>query len=168
VRVPRITDHEDLLILSHPRLDSIGIAGFSHDFGSINGHRSAVTLAFDALSQGTPSVATRLIVVISLFFPILFRLPTRRNKLLSQLKDTMNAIAVELLERGRQEDDVATGKDPNLVSKSVIELLSELIASKTCNALTQTLCCLVKAESGNSLTPEEVQAQVIPFITSSL
>jgi hypothetical protein len=119
-------------------LDSIGIAGFSHDFGSISDRRSAVALAFDALSQGTPSVANRLMVVISRFFPILFRLPTRRHKLLGQLNDTMNAIAFELLERSRQEDNAATGKDPNVGSKSVIELLSELVASKACDALTQT------------------------------
>jgi hypothetical protein len=122
-------------------------------------------MAFDALSQATQNVASRLMIVISLLFPVLFRLPTRRNKLLKQLNANMNEIAVELLGRSRREDTVAVDKESKLASKSVIELLSERIAFETCEFHSPTWST-VKAESGNALMPEEVQAQVIQRASS--
>ncbi|KAK1219444.1 hypothetical protein PQX77_017816 [Marasmius sp. AFHP31] len=128
--------------MNHVALDSIGIAGFSHDFGSLDGKPSAVVDAFESLGQTPPSKLGLIIFLLSFVFPSLMSMPTRRNKRLMELKRSMGEIADELLERSRKGD---LGAD----DKSIIGLL-------------------IKAENTQQdgdlyMTPEEVLAQMVRF-----
>ncbi|KAL0564414.1 hypothetical protein V5O48_017634 [Marasmius crinis-equi] len=124
--------------MNHVALDSIGIAGFSHDFGSLDGKTSGVAEAFETLGTVPPSKAGLFLFLLSFVFPRLLRVPTKRNLKLLELRKCMGEIADELLERSRKAD--AEGED-----KSIIGLL-------------------IKAENTEQdgdlhMTPEEVLAQ---------
>ncbi|KAK1220157.1 hypothetical protein PQX77_017096 [Marasmius sp. AFHP31] len=124
--------------MNHVALDSIGIAGFSHDFGSLDGKPSAVVEAFESLGQTPDSKIGLLLFLLSFVFPALLNIPTKRNQQLLELRKTMGGIADELLDGSRKGD--LGGED-----KSIIGLL-------------------IKAESTEQdgdlhMTPEEVLAQ---------
>ncbi|KAJ7499846.1 cytochrome P450 [Mycena latifolia] len=84
-------------------LDSIGIAGFSHDFRSLDGEYSAVAEAFDSLSFEGTGVLSNLVFILGVQFPFLANLPTARNRIMKNLGRTMSDIADDLLEKTRRE-----------------------------------------------------------------
>ncbi|KAI0706876.1 cytochrome P450 [Cerioporus squamosus] len=84
-------------------LDSIGIAGFSHDFGSLKGKHSAVAEVFDAMGRLKPSPITAIVMLFGIAFPFLWRLPTEVRKLERKLDRAIEEIAVPLLENTRKE-----------------------------------------------------------------
>ncbi|KAJ7683541.1 cytochrome P450 [Mycena rosella] len=85
------------------RLDSIGIAGFSHDFRTLDGEYSAVAAAFDSLSFDGTGLLSGLVLILGIQFPFLAHLPTARNRIMGNLRKTMSVIADELLEKTRRE-----------------------------------------------------------------
>ncbi|RDX44734.1 cytochrome P450 [Lentinus brumalis] len=89
--------------MNHVSLDSIGIAGFSHDFGSLEGKRAAVAEVFDAMGRLKPSPITAIVILFGNALPILWRLPTETRKLQTKLNRAMEEIAVPLLENTRKE-----------------------------------------------------------------
>ena len=108
---------------SFPRsLDSIGIAGFSHDFGSLEGKHSAVAEVFDAMGRLKPSPVTAIVILFGNVFPFLWRLPTETRRLQTKLNRAMEEIAVPLLESTRREMR-GLGEKGN-EEKSIIGLLS--------------------------------------------
>ncbi|KAG6852669.1 hypothetical protein C0991_010037 [Blastosporella zonata] len=129
--------------MNHVSLDSIGIAGFSHDFGSLDGKVPAVARIFESLQTGT-SALSLLVFLLGSAIPILLKLPTSDNARWSKLHDEMRQIANDLLERTRQEkerDSMGSGDDAG--EKSIIGLL-------------------IKAESANAqlqMSHEEIIAQ---------
>jgi hypothetical protein len=114
------------------RLDSIGIGGFSHDFGSLEGKYSSVAAIFDTFSQTNQSFISKLVFLMALVFPLLSSFPTSRNLLIRKLHGTMREIADELLERTRAEKQAKVEESQG--DKSVIGLLSEfaVIVGKVC------------------------------------
>ncbi|KAJ7603013.1 cytochrome P450, partial [Mycena rosella] len=74
-------------------LDSIGIAGFSHDFRYIEGQQSPVTAAFEALQISEMTFFTNLVFMMSFKFPFLLSLPTERMRLFWELRRSLNIIA---------------------------------------------------------------------------
>ena len=117
---------------SFPRsLDSIGIAGFSHDFGSLEGKHSAVAEVFDAMGRLKPSPVTAIIILFSSIFPFLRHLPTETRKLQTKLNRAMEEIAVPLLENTRREMR-GLGEKGN-EEKSIIGLLSRWM--RACDTL---------------------------------
>ncbi|PFH47813.1 hypothetical protein AMATHDRAFT_50010 [Amanita thiersii Skay4041] len=102
-------------------LDSIGIAGFGHDFHSLDGHQSAVIDAFNSFGATNQGLLSRLQIVIGPIIPSVLNIPTQRARLFSQLATNVNKIALELLERTREE---SKGEDSgDLKDKSIIGLL---------------------------------------------
>jgi hypothetical protein len=96
------------------RLDSIGIAGFSHDFQSLDGVESSVVKVFKSFErQNSPIPLTFLLAPI---LPLLFKLPTRRKRLMDELRSSMSELANQLLEKTKRED---------VEDKSIIGLLSK-------------------------------------------
>ncbi|KAJ7066474.1 cytochrome P450 [Mycena amicta] len=83
-------------------LDSIGIAGFACDFGTLDGKFSAVAAAFDGLAF-SGSGLSNLIFFLGLRVPFLAHLPSQRNRIQRNLRLTMSKIADELLEKTRKE-----------------------------------------------------------------
>ncbi|KAJ7165645.1 cytochrome P450 [Mycena crocata] len=102
-------------------LDSIGIAGFSHDFRSLDGEHSAVAEAFDSLSFEGTGFFSNLVFVLGTQFPFLAHLPTARNRIIANLRQRMSVIADDLLEKMRSEKK--THVTDETADRSVIGLL---------------------------------------------
>lgn len=128
--------------MNHVSLDSIGIAGFSHDFGSLEGKYSAVAEVFDAMGHVKPGIVTAAALFFGHIFPFLWRLPTETRRLQLKLNRCMEDIAVPLLENTRREMQGLGEKGKE--EKSIIGLL-------------------IKAEDANSslqMSQEEIMAQM--------
>ncbi|TFK33700.1 cytochrome P450 [Crucibulum laeve] len=113
--------------MSHIALDSVGIAGFGHDFGSLDGHRTFVAEVFDMLGSNNYSVISNIIFFLGPVFPMLQNLPTKRNKIFKQLHVNMSDIAKDLLERSRKEKEGELAFE----EKSIIGLLIKAENSST-------------------------------------
>ncbi|GLB33170.1 putative cytochrome p450 [Lyophyllum shimeji] len=126
--------------MNHISLDSIGIAGFGHDFGTLDGKHPPVVEVFESMKPGT-STASHFVFLLGPVLPFLLRLPIGDNILWRKLHATMREIADELLERTRKEKEGLLGE--NGAERSVIGLL-------------------IKAENTDTqlqMTGEEVMAQ---------
>ncbi|KAJ7476918.1 cytochrome P450 [Mycena galericulata] len=102
-------------------LDSIGIAGFSHDFRYIEGHESSVTAAFEALQVSEMTFFAELLFSLAFTFPWLLNVPTQRMRLFWELRRSLNVIADRLLTNTRREKEGNVAEE--LTDKSVIGLL---------------------------------------------
>ncbi|PFH47821.1 hypothetical protein AMATHDRAFT_66733 [Amanita thiersii Skay4041] len=126
-------------------LDSVGIAGFGHDFGTLDGKRTPVMDAFNSFSEDVPNegVLTKLTFLLGPLFPVLLNVPTPRGKLFKDLRIALTRIADGLLERSRKEKQGLVTEEIQ-ADKSIIGLL-------------------VRAESSDTelyLSQEEIIAQV--------
>ena len=103
-------------------LDSVGIAGFSHTFDSLDGHQSEVALLFDSFTSIRPhSSLSVLLPLLSPVLPFLTRIPTRRAVLTKKLHESIAKVASVLLARSRSlEEEVR--KEAGM---SIIGALSE-------------------------------------------
>ncbi|KAH9483305.1 Cytochrome P450 monooxygenase 215 [Psilocybe cubensis] len=120
-------------------LDSVGIAGFGHDFHALEGKNSPVVDVFESFSDEDTSWLSRFVFLMGPVLPVLQNLPTAQNRTLKRLRETMGDIADELLVRNRKAKE---GKSVS-EEKSIIGLL-------------------IKAESSNSslgMSQEEILAQ---------
>jgi hypothetical protein len=100
-------------------LDSIGIAGFSHEFASLDGKPCEVADAFENLGNARPSPLENILFLLGMFLPwVRAWIPTERGKKLADLKTSLRKVANKLLERSREGG--VTGDE-----KSIIGLLSE-------------------------------------------
>ncbi|KAG7096289.1 hypothetical protein E1B28_003736 [Marasmius oreades] len=123
--------------MNHVALDSIGIAGFSHDFGSLDGKPSSVVHAFESLGTAPSTTFGRILFLLSFVFPWLFYVPTERTNKLLELRKSMTQIANEMLAKSRR-----AGED-----NSIIGLLIKAENSHE------------KGEGELHMTAEEVEAQ---------
>ncbi|KAJ7607794.1 cytochrome P450 [Mycena polygramma] len=118
--------------MNHISLDTIGLAGFSHDFGTLSGQTSVVGTAFDSVGS-KPSLFDTAVFMLTLIWPIFENIPTGRRAMLDQLSKTMHGLADKF---------VATGTPGGLAAdKSVIGLL-------------------VNSASTEKISQEEVIAQI--------
>ncbi|KAJ7913157.1 cytochrome P450 [Mycena leptocephala] len=93
----------DGVIIDVEQLDSIGIAGFSHDFRTLDGEYSAVAVAFDSLNFEGQGIVSNLVFLLGTQFPFLAHLPLDRNRIMGNFRRTMSGIADDLLEKTRRE-----------------------------------------------------------------
>ncbi|KAJ7705385.1 cytochrome P450 [Mycena rosella] len=105
-------------------LDTIGLAGFNHDFTALSGRPSAIASAFDSTGS-KPSLMDTVVLVLSMMLPIFDYIPTGRREMLNNLAKIMKEIGDEFIAR--------TSADSTL-EKSVVGLLGAL-------SLTQRLSC---------------------------
>ena len=103
------------------RMDTIGLAGFSHDFGALEGKHTSVSEAFDTI--GARSIArNKGFLLLTQTFPFLLRLPTPRWKLIQKLNVAMEEISNVLLTRTQKELEMGVVKGKE--ERSIIGLLS--------------------------------------------
>ncbi|KAG2068516.1 cytochrome P450 [Suillus decipiens] len=108
--------------MNHISLDTVGIAGFSHDFGSLNGKRASVTEVFDSFGANQrASAINNVIFLLASMFPIVIKLPSKRRNLTKKLSVTLGEISNDLLIRSRREKDVNMSERDE--EKSIIGLL---------------------------------------------
>jgi len=145
-------------------LDTIGIAGFSHDFGSLDGKHSIVAQVFDAFGNNpSASAFNKIVILLAQVFPIMVKTPTKRKGLTDKLNTTMSEISNDLLIRSRREKDMDVSDTE--AGKSIIGLLSTISnAIMRLWVLIDTIMTMtVKAEDQDAelhLSGEEVLAQV--------
>ncbi|KAH8831754.1 cytochrome P450 [Flagelloscypha sp. PMI_526] len=124
-------------------LDSIGTAGFGHEFNSIDGQPSTVVDLFKSFHNAERSIFGTVVFLLSIAFPRIFtKVPTKRMRLVRRFREAMASTAEELLNKTRQETK-ALG-EYSAAEKSIIGLL-------------------VKAESATgalSMSKDEVTAQM--------
>ncbi|KAH8823550.1 cytochrome P450 [Flagelloscypha sp. PMI_526] len=130
--------------MNHISLDSIGIAGFGHDFGSLDGQQSRVVDVLSELVNQRRTLIDTTVFFLSILFPRVFtRVPTRLNRLQWRFRATMLDTAEELLLSTKLEKK-ASG-EYSIAEKSIIGLL-------------------INAEShmdnGKGMTKEEVTDQI--------
>jgi cytochrome P450 len=108
--------------MNYISLDTIGIAGFSHDFGSLDGKRASVTKVFDTFGNNQQaSAVNKVLRLLASVFPVITKIPTKRRNLMKKLNTTMEEISIDLLIRSRREKDAnISGRDEE---KSIIGLL---------------------------------------------
>jgi hypothetical protein len=120
-------------------LDSIGIAGFSHDFGALSGKRDDVVIAFEKLSEGKFDPIDAILILLGPKLSFLNRFPTPRRRALERLNAACGDLARNLLAQTRVEKEAEKG------DRSIMGLLIKAEASTT----------------GLSMQEEEVIAQVL-------
>ncbi|KAG1729371.1 cytochrome P450 [Suillus lakei] len=129
--------------MNHISLDTVGIAGFSHDFGSLDGKHASVTEVFDTFGNNQQaSAVNQVLLLLASAFPIITKIPTKRSNLTKKLGVTMGEISNDLLIRSRREKDANMNEGDE--EKSIIGLL-------------------IKAESQDAelhMSEEEVVAQM--------
>ncbi|KAF4616127.1 hypothetical protein D9613_011263 [Agrocybe pediades] len=116
--------------MNHISLDSVGIAGFGHDFHALEGNNSPVVDVFDSFGSDDSSALSRFVFLMGPVLPILQHLPTKRNKIFKRLNSTMRGIADELLARNRR------GKEESN-DKSIIGLLIKAEATSSSLGMSQ-------------------------------
>lgn len=87
-------------------LDCIGIAGFGHDFKALEGHKSAVTEAFEAFETLNDPESFHLFMLIGNLIPQIVNIPMKSGRLFKKLKTTLSEIAENLLQESRTENHV--------------------------------------------------------------
>ncbi|KAG0691804.1 cytochrome P450, partial [Suillus ampliporus] len=108
--------------MNHISLDTIGIAGFSHDFGSLDGKHASVTEAFDTfVNDAKASAVNEAIILLARAFPIIANIPSKRKNMSKKLGATMGEISKHLLIRSRREKDANVKETEE--EKSIIGLL---------------------------------------------
>lgn len=140
-------------------LDSIGIAGFSHDFGTLRGNPSNIEDLFEQFGTKKPSPMFLLVIALGAMIPSLAYLPTGRSSLNAQLHDTMEKIGEELLRRTRDETEGSGAKSEK--SQSIIGAVGKFEEPRS--SLADAECSTVKAENSGSeimMSSEEALAQV--------
>jgi hypothetical protein len=102
-------------------LDTIGIAGFSHDFGTLQGNHSAIAEVFESFVMLKHTLFQIVVFILSTAFPILMRTPGPRRNLVQKFSSNAENISRQLLETTRKEKE---GAGEGQRDHSVIGLLS--------------------------------------------
>ncbi|EJU05965.1 cytochrome P450 [Dacryopinax primogenitus] len=115
--------------------ESIGEAGFSHDFDCINDEVSTIGTAFTSLGSTSGNLASAIVLALVQAFPIVASLPLARNKAMDNLHFLMQDVAKSVT------------KERKTMSSEVSDDRRSLVAS------------IIKAENRN-LSEDEVIAQI--------
>lgn len=99
-------------------LDSIGIAGFGHDFGALQGRHSTIEEVFDAFGDNSLGRLMTTTILLGAVIPFLQKVPNPRTRLMKKLHNTMEEVSEQLLERSRREKEV--GGAASDTSRSII------------------------------------------------
>jgi cytochrome P450 len=161
--------------MNHISLDTVGIAGFSHDFGSLDGKRASVTEVFDTFGKDQQaSAVNQIVLLLASAFPIIIKMPTKHSYLVKKLGDTMGEISNNLLTRSRQEKDANMSERDE--EKSIIGLLiksesqdAELRMSKEEVVAQMKVVLLAGYETTSiSLTWALIELSRHPYVQTSL
>jgi hypothetical protein len=85
-------------------LDTIGLAGFSHHFGALDGKASAVASAFADFQGSAPGLADAFVFLFQLFFPRVASLPTPRQRTIKRLNVACGHLAKEIIAKAHAEE----------------------------------------------------------------
>ncbi|TFK22475.1 cytochrome P450 [Coprinopsis marcescibilis] len=102
-------------------LDNLGIAGFGHSFGSLDGNEPEVVGVFDNFRPPSEvGAVSKIMFLLAPLIPALLSIPTDGVKLLASTKAAMKPIAEGLIQSAKRQ--ISQAQDTEL-SKSIIGLL---------------------------------------------
>ncbi|KLO13823.1 cytochrome P450 [Schizopora paradoxa] len=90
--------------------DTIGAAGFGHEFGSLEGHQSDVKDVFELFGVSPPQGLSLILPLLAPVLPLLQMIPNERKRLNRRLNDAMAAISAVLLQRSRKEKELGASE----------------------------------------------------------
>ncbi|KAG6839924.1 hypothetical protein C0991_010334 [Blastosporella zonata] len=143
--------------MSRVSLDSIGIAGFSHDFESLSGRTSQVADAFGAFGSSTRAFLVDISLILSPIFPWLLELPGRRKTILKNLSVMFSQIAEDLVKKAKNEmeHDISS-------MNSIMSTLSMGAFNIIISPLSSFVVSLaVKSEAASRMSSDEVMDQYL-------
>jgi hypothetical protein len=91
------------LIVLHS-LDTIGLAGFAHDFGALLSRPSAVGSSFDALANATIGIIDAIIFFITPVLAFLVWVPTNRQRAMTRMHAACTDLAKKIIARSKAEE----------------------------------------------------------------
>ncbi|KAF8175458.1 cytochrome P450, partial [Mycena galopus ATCC 62051] len=140
-------------------LDTIGLAGFSHDFRTLSGKMSSIAAAFDSVGSKASLIDT-ILFLLSLRVPVFAKVPTSHQSMLNQLGKTMRSLGDNFL---ANTSDVST-------DKSVIGLLgaTEKISHEEVTAQINVLLIAGYETTAISLTWALIELARNPTIQTKL
>jgi hypothetical protein len=140
------------------RIDSIGKAGFSHDFASLKQEDPPLISALDFFSCVKPNLTLLLTLSLAPIFPIILKIPTEHTRAMWTLKNCAAKITCDILERAHSDPDAG---------RSMVGALSKVLHFLSGYRLT---VFSVKSEAASALSHDEVMAQVCApwFVIKSL
>ena len=103
-------------------MDSIGLAGFGYDFGSLREEHGIVEEAYDEISKVPNKGLDAMVTLLASAVPILLRIPTKRQVRMMQINKSLQSIADNLLRTN------STDKEAGLASgigRTIIGALSK-------------------------------------------
>lgn len=99
----------------------MGLAGFSHDFGTLEGKNASVTTVFDSFTSFPSASAINVgLVLLARVFPFLMKAPTSRRRLIWKFNIAMEEISSVLLAQTKELEMGVVGEG----EKSIIGQLS--------------------------------------------
>jgi hypothetical protein len=85
-------------------LDTVGLAGFSHDFGALAGEVSPVWKAFDDMSNYKMGIGDAIVLILWPVTTFIRHLPTPRQKAINDLREACTVLAKALLDNTDVEE----------------------------------------------------------------
>ena len=110
-------------------LDSIGVAGFGHDFGALQGKKTEIIEVFDAFANLGTDYFFIIIFLLGSKLPFLNRIPTARSNLFTRLGASLRDVSGELLSKSRAEKE--SGGLTAEMSQSIIGTLRKFSFAET-------------------------------------
>lgn len=87
------------------RLDSIGLAGFLHNFASLDGKRDPVISVFDSFGALKHDPFYIRVLLLMKRFPVLFLIPVSISGLMNELYKAMEGTSKAFFEQAKREKD---------------------------------------------------------------
>ncbi|KLO13810.1 cytochrome P450 [Schizopora paradoxa] len=86
--------------------DTIGVAGFGHEFGSLEGRQSDVKDMFEVFGSSPPKGLSVILPLLGPVLPLLQMIPNERERINKRLNRTLAAISSVLLQRSRKDKEM--------------------------------------------------------------
>ncbi|KAJ7600569.1 cytochrome P450 [Mycena floridula] len=125
--------------MSNVALDSVGIGGFSHDFGALDGKESLIATSLASFGKKIttrPPIIYKLTGLLAPVMPYLMNLPIGPMKRVGELKVSLSLVGQDLLQRMRREKGLDSSNYDG--ENSVIGVLIKSESADTTVAMTQT------------------------------
>jgi hypothetical protein len=121
---PHLSRLDRYVINPSRRLDGVGMAVLSHDFGALDGKDSGVARVLNAFGSSN-NVSQNLLALIERF-PSIMMLPLPRAQSSQKLNQIVGEICREMLARTRREKEIGGAEQGD---KSCLGLLCEFFSS---------------------------------------
>lgn len=101
--------------------DTIGVAGFGHEFGSLEGRQSDVKDMFEVFGSSPPKGFSVIVPLLGPVLPLLQMIPNERERINKQLNKALAAISSVLLQRSRRDKEIGA----NDVGRTIMGTLGQ-------------------------------------------